>query len=91
MGTVKFYACTQEQYDNMKNERFEELKAKYYDEEFENDSRSILVFAHKYPDLYANLYMFLKATDDDIVYFDKSWNVRKFVISTEEDTLVEEF
>ena len=88
---VKFYTCTKEQYDNMKNARFEELKSKYYDPEFENNSRSILVFAHKYSDLYANLYMFLKATEDEVIYFDKDWNVRKFTISTEEDVLVEAF
>lgn len=91
MGTVKFYTCTQEQYDNMKNARFEELKSKYYDPEFENSSRSIVYFADKYSNLYANLYMFLKATDDEIIYFDKSWNVRKFTFSTEEDVMVEEF
>lgn len=91
MGVVKFFTCTQEQYDNMKNARFEELKEKYYDPEFENNSRSVVWLADKHPEIYNNLYMFLKATEDEVIYFDKAYNVRKFIISTEEDVLVEAF
>ena len=91
MGMVKFYTCTKEQYDQMIKARREELESKYYDPDFENNSRSILVFADKYSDLYKNLYMFLKATEDEVIYFDKEFNVRKFTISTEEDVLVEAF
>ncbi len=95
MGTIKFFTGTQEEYDNMKNNRYEELKAKYctsiYDPDFENNSRSVVWLADKHPEIYNNLYMFLKATEDEVIYFDKAYNVRKFIICTEEDVLVEAF
>ena len=89
---LKLYTGTQAQYDALNlNKRYNELEEKYYDPAFENNSRSVLVFADKYPELYKNLYMFLKATDNEVIYFDKQYNVRKFTLSTETDELIEEF
>lgn len=70
--------------------RLNELLAKYSKQNHEHSKRGITAFtANK--ELSNNTYMIIMADDNEIVYFDRKFNVCKYNIETKQNSIIEQF